>query len=310
MTQTPGTAAAPVDTDLLCVGCGYNLRTQPPDGVCPECGKGIRATIEFPHLRRSAPRWLTSLVDSVTVLLVAFGFAVACFWVDRGRDEPLPVVLGTTAWALAWFAVWLLTRPEPGGTKPAGRVRAWALRVCATPPYIAAFATPVLLRWLDLWGAFATGACMLFVAPATFLYYDHLNESAHRLPNRRLALQAAVVSALLPLAVVVSMVGTVVLDRWPRSAGQLLTTLPMVGLGGVRDIVTITQIVRSRAHLLEQLPLTVAPSAILTLWALAVLVQFRIAFRAAARAATLTRAPAPTRGAAANTGSGPDEPPA
>ena len=274
-----------VETDLACVGCGYNLRTQPIGGACPECGLTIRSTLQFPHLARSAPRWLTSLVDSVTVLLVAFGFAVACFRVDRRRDEPLPVLLGTTAWALAWFAAWLLTRPEPGRKKRTARAVAWALRLCATPPYVAAFATPFLLRSFELWGALIAGACMLFVAPATFLYYDHLADSAERLPNRRLAWQATAVAWLLPPAGLVSMVGMVVLDRWPQSAGQVLTTLPMVGLGGVRDLATIGQLLRARVQLFDLLPLTIAPSAVMTVWALAVLVQFRLAFASAARAA-------------------------
>lgn len=279
-------AAALVEKDLSCVGCGYNLRTRPLDGACPECGRSVRSTLEFPHLSRSAPRWLTSLVDSVTVLLVGFGIAVACFWVERGRNHVLPALLGTTAWALAWFAVWLLTRPEPGvRRRGAIRWRAWALRLLATPPYVTAFATPVLIREFDLWGAFVAGACMFCVVPATFLYYDHLAEAANRLPNRRLEWQAATVCWLLPPAVLTSMAGMVALQRWPQSNGQVLTALPLVGLGAVRDVYTLTQILLARVSLLDPLTLTVGPAAVMTTWSVAVLVQFRIAFAAAARAA-------------------------
>lgn len=279
-------AAAIVETDLPCVGCGYNLRTRPLDGTCPECGQSVSYTLQFPRLSRSAPRWLTSLVNSVTVLLAAFGFAVACFWIDRRRDEPLPVLLGTTAWALAWFAVWLLTRPEPGvRRRSAVRWRAWALRFFATPPYVTAFATPVLLREFELWGAVIAGACMFCVVPATFLYYDHLAEAAHRLPSRRLEWQAAAVCWLLPPAVLTSMAGMVALGRWPQSAGQVLTSFPLVGLGGVRDLYTVSQILLARASLVDPLPLTVGPAAVMTVWAVAVLVQFRLAFAAAGRAA-------------------------
>lgn len=245
----------------------------------------IRATLQFPHLARSAPRWLTSLVDSVTILLAAFGFAAACVWVDRGRDDLLPVLLGTTAWALAWFAVWLLTRPEPGVRARSGRWHAWAMRACATTPYVTAFATPVLLRQLDLWGPLFAGAMMFCVVPATFLYYDYLCDAAHRLANKRLEWQAAAVSWLLPPAVLVSMSGIVVLGRWPRSAVGVLTMLPMPGVGGVNDIWILGQILRARASLLDPLPLTVAPAAVLTVAAVAVLVQFRFAFAAAVRSA-------------------------
>ena len=281
-------APARVEQDLPCVGCGYNLRTQPLGGACPECGQAVRYTIQFPRLSRSAPRWLTSLVDSVTVLLVAFGFAVASFWADGGRDFLLPVLLGTTAWALAWFAVWLLTRPEPGVRRRGAarwRGRAWALRFFATPPYATAFATPLLLREFELWGAAVAAACMFCVVPATFLYYDHLAEAAHRLPNKRLEWQAAAMCWLLPPAVLAAMVGLVALQRWPQSSGGALTMFPLVGLGAVRDVHTFSEILLARVSLLDPLPLTVGPAAVMTFWALAVLVQFRIAFAAAARAA-------------------------
>jgi hypothetical protein len=279
------TAPAPpaLDRDLHCVTCGYNLRTQPVDGVCPECGKSIRSTLNFPHLARSAPRWLTSLLDSVTVLLVAFAFAVAGFWFDRGRDEVVPVLLATTAWALAWFAVWLLTRPEPG-VRQRIRWRAWFLRLFATPPYVTAFATPMLVKRYDLAGALIAGGLMLCIVPATFLYYDHLFESAYRLPNKFLAWQAAAVQWLLPPAVLLSLAGIVTLGRWPRDVAELLTMLPMVGLGGVRDLATTWQLLAARVRLLDAMPLTVIPAAVMTLFALAVLVQFRLAFAAAVRA--------------------------
>jgi len=63
----PPAAAAIIDTDLACSGCGYNLRTQPEDGACPECGQSIAKTREdqvkllriftpdrFPALSRSS----------------------------------------------------------------------------------------------------------------------------------------------------------------------------------------------------------------------------------------------------------------
>jgi hypothetical protein len=278
-----------VETDLACVGCEYNLRLQPVGGVCPECGRPVQATLKFPHLARSAPRWLTSLVDSVSVLLVAFGFVLACSWFDRGRDELLPIVLGTTAWAMAWFAVWLLTRPEPGARKRKGRLRAWLLRILTTIPYVAVFAGPMIFRSFDIWVAMLiVGATMLGVLPATFLYYDHLRRAARRLPNKRLAWQAAALSWLLPPAMLGSMVSLFVLGRGPQSVGQAFTMLPMVGLGGIggtRDAATLYHIVIAGTEIIDPLPLSIAPAILMTTWTVAVLVQFRLAFAAAVRTA-------------------------
>ena len=36
-----------------CVRCGYDLRTQPRDARCPECGHAVRQTL--PHVSRDLP---------------------------------------------------------------------------------------------------------------------------------------------------------------------------------------------------------------------------------------------------------------
>src|SRR4051812_2857525 len=42
MTTDPTT---PITTDLLCVGCQYNLRTRTASDACPECGLPIAQTL-------------------------------------------------------------------------------------------------------------------------------------------------------------------------------------------------------------------------------------------------------------------------
>lgn len=107
-----------VTNDLLCAVCDYNLRAQPVDGLCPECD-----AIHFPRLAASAPRWRTSLLDSVTVPLVAIALIAAGGILDRGRDRPHYVLPQIAGWAATWFAIWLLTRPEPGGRCSNGSCR-------------------------------------------------------------------------------------------------------------------------------------------------------------------------------------------
>ena len=36
-----------VDVDVPCIECGYNLRTAPIDGTCPECGCSVGPSLEF-----------------------------------------------------------------------------------------------------------------------------------------------------------------------------------------------------------------------------------------------------------------------
>lgn len=37
--------SATVDFDLTCIGCGYNLRTMPFDGRCPECTRPVKESV-------------------------------------------------------------------------------------------------------------------------------------------------------------------------------------------------------------------------------------------------------------------------
>jgi hypothetical protein len=257
---------------------------QPADGKCPECGVPIRHTLTFPHLARSAPRWLISLVDSVTVLLVAFVLAVLSQFVNSGRDRLATLLPITAAWGTAWFAVWLLTRPEPGVRDFDTIAWAWTLRVLTTVGYLGAF---LPLPVADLFRPYGTMVLIILLAclaPATCLYYNHLRRAAGRLPNRRLVLQAAALQVLLPPVTLLPLV-RMFSGRGPQSQVEFLMRAPLVGVGSVGDAWTFFQILRGRYGLYDWLPFSTAPSAVLIVWAVAVLVQFRFAFAAAVRAA-------------------------
>jgi hypothetical protein len=64
------------DDTLRCDECNYDLRAQPPDGQCPECGGSVAASREAakvprrPAWRDSDPRWRRRMVAGVWVLML------------------------------------------------------------------------------------------------------------------------------------------------------------------------------------------------------------------------------------------------
>lgn len=278
-------AEAVIDADVPCIGCGYNLRMQPRAGRCPECGESILRTLTFPHLSRSAPRWLVSLLDSVTVLLVSFGLALLSLFTHNDRDDLWSISVITAAWGTAWFAVWLLTRPEPGVRDFDATAWAWSLRVLVTIAYVAAFIAPPIHFFAGPWGSLVLLLMLACLAPATCLYYNRLRRAAGRLPNKRLAFQAGALQVLLPVATLLPISRMVMGGRGPGSATAFLLHLPLVGVGSVGDAWLFLQIVRGRLGLLDWVPMSTAPSLVAVFLSVVVLVQFRFAFAAAVREA-------------------------
>ncbi|MCK6477505.1 MAG: serine/threonine protein kinase, partial [Phycisphaerales bacterium] len=109
--QEPVAVLAPVATPQLdgvaehvpCADCGYDLRGVSREGVCPECGLSIEASLDPARLVFADRDWLTRvrrgmfevLLAPIAVLLipgfVAFGAAV--FQVDSYRREVIAVTM-------------------------------------------------------------------------------------------------------------------------------------------------------------------------------------------------------------------------
>ena len=76
-TVTPESPAA-----LACHRCGYDLRTQPADGVCPECGEPVAESARLaaipvrPAWRDSDPRWRRRMLAGIWVMALLPIFAV------------------------------------------------------------------------------------------------------------------------------------------------------------------------------------------------------------------------------------------
>lgn len=91
-------------TNLPCVGCGYNLRTLPVDGRCPECNRPVRAAFANPIWRGSHRElcWTRLGVGlwALAIFMPAVTFVIfnvwilgsASFWEDLHVRDSAPAI--------------------------------------------------------------------------------------------------------------------------------------------------------------------------------------------------------------------------
>ena len=80
-------------TELRCIACGYDLRSLPTEGSCPECGSRIELSLPGDLLSRSDPAWVARLARGQSLLV--FGVRLCLiFMVYRFAIAPLVFGLG------------------------------------------------------------------------------------------------------------------------------------------------------------------------------------------------------------------------
>ncbi len=134
----PQADEGPIDHDLPCRHCGYNLRGMTADKQCPECGTNVGLSLLGDQLRYSDPAWVRSLARGMTWILwsmvISLTFAVMSLAVPfvffthqpgpPAYLEPLLQVIGLIPQALFLVGIWFLTMPEPGVIEKSD----WSLR--------------------------------------------------------------------------------------------------------------------------------------------------------------------------------------
>jgi len=134
-TTPPRDAEGRLATDLPCVGCGYNLRTQPREGACPECAIPVFKSFAACDLRFSPRRWLQRIYAAMLWLALLLGL-MALLQVVYLMASPItsPVThfimqIGFALSAFMWLGLigWCSTPEERrfrgGGYLPGQRLR-------------------------------------------------------------------------------------------------------------------------------------------------------------------------------------------
>lgn len=101
-----------LESDIACDRCGYNLRSQPLDAVCPECRAPVGTSLvgageqREPPVARSERRWAVSIITGLVVMLVLYP---QILWVELFMDfttaafgnAPKLNVIGPKLWAMS-----------------------------------------------------------------------------------------------------------------------------------------------------------------------------------------------------------------
>ncbi|MEX1087875.1 MAG: hypothetical protein WEC36_01520, partial [Phycisphaeraceae bacterium] len=103
-----------VTLDLPCIACGYNLRAQPSDAACPECGHAVRRSLNTSYIAVAAHRmWFIWAWWGMLMLVVAGALTALRIPVLYQADELwFRVLLGisTLSFLPCVVGIWWLTR--------------------------------------------------------------------------------------------------------------------------------------------------------------------------------------------------------
>jgi hypothetical protein len=104
-----------IATDVVCLNCGYNLRSCLIGGACPECGMAVRVSLRGDRLASAPPGYLRQLQQGAA-------------WFHVGVVMALPLLF--FGLAPAAVGVWMLTAGESGRAEPTRDARfRWATRL-------------------------------------------------------------------------------------------------------------------------------------------------------------------------------------
>ena len=128
----PPPATSVID-DLPCRTCGYNLRTLPTDGVCPECGTVVAKSICGDLIKFSDPKWVRKIARGIRFVQMGFPFVFIGImfhgddFLGPGVQIHLPVAppIAIAGIFLIALGFRLITEPDPSGVGEAeyGTVR-------------------------------------------------------------------------------------------------------------------------------------------------------------------------------------------
>jgi hypothetical protein len=213
MESIPLDAQSLIAADLPCIHCGYNLRAQPPSGVCPECATPVMRSMRGDFLRFSDPDWLGIVTRGMNWLTVAIVVTVVTALAQNFLARQVRQVVTPGLGVLWLYACWLLTTPDPRRIE-AGLTARQLVRIAAVLSVLLAF-TNLLGR---LYGYVDLAYVALLSLVTSLVWWSagctYVRQLALRIPDQRMAGRTriimwlpAVCIALLFIAALIAFVG-------------------------------------------------------------------------------------------------------
>ena len=231
---------------VRCLRCEYDLRGQPRDGHCPECGLPVepshqRAEIEDlkqrPPLRLSATAWLRNIAIACCVMLiVALLAGVDALRIARNMDRDddglqiAQIAIGFGSLALLLVACWLFGTREPLESRRAMAAR-YIIRLGGVTVIVLPFALMPLINTYGARPFFFSRLAVLFsvlAAIITWLVVRRLAAGARRAGHIGLARFASCFAWLAPATWIIHAMLNPSM-RYQPHAEWLLNARPIIG---------------------------------------------------------------------------------
>lgn len=200
-----------IDTDesaaTTCIVCGYDLRAQPPEGKCPECGTDVERSLHGDWLRYADRSWVQTVARGlgwtwwgVFILVLAITLATGTLLVGLvltaavGFELPdaavgiVMTLLGFVTIAdllVISLGLWWLTAPEPRAA--AAPLRPLLLRTLTSVALPVIFLGSALAQWWTFtlaWPAWVLNItdalAALLIGAQVWLFIEHLRQIERR----------------------------------------------------------------------------------------------------------------------------------
>lgn len=276
MTEPADIAPNEIAEDRPCIHCGYNLRGLAPDGRCPECGEPISGSLRGNLLKHADADWLDTLrfganLKAWNIALSILAGLAAWILVAVGFPGVFRALVELVGGAVGLWASFVITTREPSISMQEDTVTLRkVIRSCAGAGFVGTLLEQVdELSNLGTTAAIATGALSLTGLIAIFGEFVYLRRFALRIPDEKLARSTRILMWAIPVVVGCGIIAGI-------AVAIAAPTMPVPGIAAAPGPAPITM----GTAFLTCFGLLFG--AVLILWYLRLLDQYRRAFKEAA----------------------------